>query len=179
MKRNQRAKQLASVLYENSADNAANVNDSFLQVDQIISTNAQFRSLIQSKRLSAEQKTDIIRNTLNESIGPLLTEFLCIICKDRSVDLITQVAKAYADLYRKKAGIVEVQALVSDPLNELSANALKEGIQTALNMKTDLNIEVDDELLGGIKLRIENTFLDASLKSQLSRLQGELLQSYE
>ena len=95
------------------------------------------------------------------------------------MDLIRQVAKAYADLYRKKAGIVEVQALVSDPLNELSANALKEGIQTALNMKTDLNIEVDDELLGGIKLRIENTFLDASLKSQLSRLQRELLQSYE
>ena len=73
MKRNQRAKQLASILYENSADNAANVNDSFLQVDQLISTNAQFRSLIQSKRLSDEQKTDIIRNTLNESIGPLLT----------------------------------------------------------------------------------------------------------
>ena len=93
------------------------------------------------------------------------------------MDLIRQVAKAYADLYRKKAGIVEVQAIVSDPLNELSANALKEGIQTALNMKTDLNIEVDDQLLGGIKLRIENTFLDASLKSQLSRLQGELLHS--
>ena len=95
------------------------------------------------------------------------------------MDLITQVAKAYADLYRKKAGIVVLQALVSDPLNELSANALKERIQTALNMKTDLNIEVDAQLLGGIKLRIENTFLDASLKSQLNRLQGELLQSYE
>jgi len=32
-------------------------------------------------------------------------------------------------------------------------------------------------LLGGIKLRIENIFLDASLKSKLNRLQSKLLQS--
>ena len=177
MKRNLRVKQLASVLHVNAGDNAKSVKDSFLEVDQLISKNTHFRSFIQSKRLSDEQKTDIIRNTFNESIGPLLTEFLCIICKDRSVDLIRQVSKAYADLYREKAGIVEVQAVVSDTLDESSANALRWGIQTALDKKTDLKIQVDDRLLGGIKLRIENTFLDASLKSQLSRLQGELLQS--
>ena len=177
MKLNQRVKQLASILHENAGGNAAIVNASFQQLDRLISTNADFRSFIQSKRLSNEQKTDIIRNTLNESIEPLLTEFLCIICKDRSVNLIRQVAKAYADLYREKAGIVKVQAFVSDSLDESSVNAMKEKIQTALKKKTDLNIEVDNRLLGGIKLRIENTFLDASLKSQLSRLQGELLDS--
>jgi F0F1-type ATP synthase delta subunit len=46
-----------------------------------------------------------------------------------------------------------------------------------MNKKADLKIEVDGQLLGGIKLRIENTFLDASLKSKLNRLQTELLQS--
>ena len=77
----------------------------------------------------------------------------------------------------EKAGIVKVQAFVSDSLDESSVNAMKEKIQTALKKKTDLNIEVDDRLLGGIKLRIENTFLDASLANQLSRLQGKLLES--
>ena len=40
-----------------------------------------------------------------------------------------------------------------------------------------MTVEVDEKLLGGIMLRIENTFLDATLQSNLNRLQGELLQS--
>lgn len=177
MKLNKRAKQLASVLHETAGENASAVNDSLKQVEGLIAKNAQFRSLIQSKRLTDEQRTDIIRNTFNDSLGLLVTEFLCIISKDRSVNLIRMVAKAYSDLYREKAGIIEVQAHVSNALDESSTNELKNEIQKVLNKKTDLKIEVDDDLLGGIKLRIENTFLDASLKSQLERLQGTLLQS--
>jgi F0F1-type ATP synthase delta subunit len=37
-------------------------------------------------------------------------------------------------------------------------------------------MEVDPALIGGIKLRIENTFLDASIQNQLQTLRTELLQ---
>jgi F0F1-type ATP synthase delta subunit len=56
-------------------------------------------------------------------------------------------------------------------------DALQQNLQRAMNKKADLKIEVDGQILGGIKLRIENKFLDASLKSKLNRLQIELLQS--
>ena len=37
-------------------------------------------------------------------------------------------------------------------------------------------MQVDPNLIGGIKLRIENTFLDASIQNQLQTLRTELLQ---
>lgn len=177
MKLNLRAKHLATVLYENAGDDVENINDSLQQIEELLVQNAQFRSLIQSKRLSDEQKSKVMRHSFDQVVEQLVIEFLCIICKERNIDLIRQVAKVFAELYREKAGIVEIQALVSENLDDSSAESLRLGLEQALNKKTDMKIEVDDQLLGGIKLRIENTFLDASLKSQLERLQGTLLQS--
>jgi len=56
-------------------------------------------------------------------------------------------------------------------------NTLQENLKGVINKNVDFKIEVDNDLVGGIKLRIENTFLDASLKSKLNRLQSKLLQS--
>lgn len=54
--------------------------------------------------------------------------------------------------------------------------SLKISLDTILGKETDLYIDVDESLIGGIKLRIENTFLDASVQNQLQVLKGELLQ---
>ena len=96
---------------------------------------------------------------------------------EKSVQVIRQVIKAYDELYKEQAGIVSVQAHVAQAMEAADKDALRQNLQQALNKKPELKIEVDETLLGGIKLRIENTFLDASLQRKLNRLQGELLQS--
>ncbi|GIS53360.1 hypothetical protein Ct9H90mP29_04020 [bacterium] len=45
-----------------------------------------------------------------------------------------------------------------------------------LGKETDLSIDIDPSLIGGIKLRIDNTFLDASIQNQLQSLRSKLLQ---
>ena len=88
-----------------------------------------------------------------------------------------RVIKAYSDLYKEKAGTINVHAHVSQEMEVAYINALQENLKNIINKKVDFKIEVDNDLLGGIKLRIENMFLDASLKSKLNRLQSKLLQS--
>ena len=39
-----------------------------------------------------------------------------------------------------------------------------------------LSVEVDEKIIGGVKLQVENTYLDGSIINQLQRLQTELLQ---
>jgi len=44
-----------------------------------------------------------------------------------------------------------------------------------LKKETELTTEVDKSLIGGAKFRIENTFLDASIKSQLKNIKSDLM----
>ncbi|HJL63005.1 MAG TPA: ATP synthase F1 subunit delta, partial [Candidatus Marinimicrobia bacterium] len=100
-----------------------------------------------------------------------------LMTEEKSVNIIRQIIKAYDELYKEKKDIVSVKAHVAKELNAEEVDALQQNLQKAINKKADMTVEVDEKLLGGIMLRIENTFLDATLQSNLNRLQGELLQS--
>ena len=177
MKLNLRTKRLASILLESSGDHAGEVHASLQQIDNLIKKDVRFRSLLQSKRISNNQKTEILRKVLTSLCHTIAIEFLGIISNEKSVQIIRQVIKAYDTLYKEKAGIVSIKAHVAQKMEAAEIEALQRNLQKVIHKKADLKIEVDNHLLGGIKLRIENTFLDASLKSKLNRLKGELLQS--
>ena len=177
MKLNQRAKKFAAILLESSGDNADAVHTSLQQLDNLIKKDSRFRSLLQSKRISNEKRTEILREVLASSCHTIAIEFLGLIAEEKSVHLIRQVIKAYDALYKEKAGIVSVRAHVAQEMDTAEIDDLQQNLQRAMNKKADFKIKVDGQLLGGIKLRIENTFLDASLQSKLNRLQTELLRS--
>ena len=61
-------------------------------------------------------------------------------------------------------------------MNQSQLDSLKTSLDKILGKQTELSMEVDSALIGGIKLRIENTFLDASIQNQLQILRTELLQ---
>ena len=61
-------------------------------------------------------------------------------------------------------------------MNDKQIESLKLSLDEILGKKTKLSIEVDPSLIGGIKLRVDNTFLDASIYNQLQTLRTELLQ---
>ena len=44
-----------------------------------------------------------------------------------------------------------------------------------LKKEADLTVEIDKSLIGGAKFRIENKFLDASIKSQLKNIKLDLM----
>jgi len=135
------------------------------------------KSLFQSKRIPNDKKIQIIREVFSNFCHVLVVEFLGLMAKDRSIHIIRQVIKAYSDLHKEKAGTIDVHEHVSQEIEVSYINALQENLKGVINKNVDFKIEVDNDLVGGIKLRIENTFLDASLKSKLNRLQSKLLQS--
>ena len=177
MKLNRRAKKLAAILYDTAGGEAVQVHTSLQHISNLIKKDAQLKSLFQSKRIPNDKKIQIIREVFSNFCHVLVVEFLGLMVKDRSIHIIRQVIKAYSDLHKEKAGTIDVHAHVSQEMEVSYINTLQENLKGVINKNVDFKIEVDNDLVGGIKLRIENTFLDASLKSKLNRLQNKLLQS--
>ncbi len=88
---------------------------------------------------------------------------------------ISLIRKYYHELHKNIRNQVSVQAVVSNNLNEKETKELKQKLDKALGKDADLSIKVDASIIGGIKLRVENTFLDASLKSQIKNIKLDLM----
>jgi F0F1-type ATP synthase delta subunit len=52
---------------------------------------------------------------------------------------------------------------------------MEKKIGDLLKKETELTTEVERSLIGGAVFRIENTFLDASIKSQLKNIKSDLM----
>ena len=176
MKLNLNANKLARLLHEHAGEEVKSVLTSLQDIETLLNMNAQFKSFLQSKRISDIQKVEILRLVLKNSCHVLAIEFFGILIQERATHIIQRTVKAYSELYKEKAGLIDVQAIVVEEISEEDTKTLKNNLQRALNKKVNLKVEINNQLLGGIKLRIENTFLDASLKNKLDCLHGELLQ---
>ncbi|MBX3007414.1 MAG: ATP synthase F1 subunit delta [Melioribacteraceae bacterium] len=138
-----------------------------------------FKTLIQSKELRAVLKSPVIKTTDKKSIltqvfkgkvsHDLLTFLEFVIDKGRE-DILFEILKEFLVLCDKKNGVV--RARVSSAI-ELSENAKKE-ILSKFSVKTNKNIEADfivnESLIGGFTININDTIYDASIKQQLRNL---------
>jgi F-type H+-transporting ATPase subunit delta len=69
-----------------------------------------------------------------------------------------------------------VTAHVADELSVDEVADLQKTLEKSIGKNTELDLIVDPSLLGGIKLRIDNTYLDASIRAKMDNLRRDLLQ---
>tara|TARA_B100000214_G_scaffold375476_1_gene362025 strand:+ start:587 stop:1126 length:540 start_codon:yes stop_codon:yes gene_type:complete len=171
-------KNLAQALFDVAEKNNSlnQVKHSFAHLDELISDNSQFRAFIQSKKIKAINKADILGKILLEQSHPLVNEIFSYFKGSNAPNELHKTFILFDSLYKKRKNIVEVRGVVSSEMSDEEILSLKASLDDILGKITKLSIETDPSILGGIKLRIENTFLDASIQNQLQSLRTGLLQ---
>jgi len=179
MKPNKSAKQLSSVLFEcaNNANALDEVRDSIFLLDELVRSNIDLKSFVQSKRLSQEQKLTVLVQVLGSSVHSLVLGIVSFLSGMQTNKTISRIKKYYFEQYKNIKNKVSVHAVVSSEIDKGGASIMKEKLDQALSKDTDLSIEVDESLIGGVKLRIENTYLDASIKSQINKVKLDLMKT--
>jgi len=179
MKPNKSAKQLSSVLFEcaNNANALDEVRDSIFLLDELVRSNIDLKSFVQSKRLSQEQKLTVLVQVLGSSVHSLVLGIVSFLSGMQTNKTISRIKKYYFEQYKNIKNKVSVHAVVSSKIDKEGASIMKEKLDQVLSKDTDLSIEVDESLIGGVKLRIENTYLDASIKSQINKVKLDLMKT--
>ncbi|OGP13722.1 MAG: ATP synthase F1 subunit delta, partial [Deltaproteobacteria bacterium GWA2_54_12] len=115
-----------------------------------------------------EERKGLI-NKVSASVGlsPYVTRLMAILVETRNISFLEEVVEAYSRLEDGLAG--RLRASVEAPI-ELEG-ALVDEIRAKLGSLTGkeviLTYRHNPSLLGGLVLRIDNTILDGSLKTQL------------
>ena len=179
MTHKQFAKRLTDALYSVSEKNQVldSVHRSLIQVNELVKTEPQFRAFVQSKRIKEEQKATILNTVMEDKGHPLVAELLSHLKGNQAVAVLRNVAELFNRRFKAGRNIVSVNGTLASDINEDEKSSLKSSLDQILGKDTDLSLNVDDSLIGGIRLRIENTYLDASVRNQIETLKGELLQS--
>ena len=173
------AKHLADALYATAEQNSLLdvVYNVLNHLNNLVKTESQFRAFVQSKRIKREEKAKILNKVMGDDGYRLVAELISHFHGSQARTVLSQVVELFNQRYKSGRNIMSVIGTISHELGEEQQSSLKSNLELILGKNTDLYLEVDESLIGGIKLRIENIFLDGTIKNQLRNLHRELIQS--
>jgi F-type H+-transporting ATPase subunit delta len=171
------AKRYALALFQIAKETQALgvIEEELRVVKEVVQYNPELKNILNSSKLSIEEKKEIIKSSFAAVNVNVLNTMLILIDRHRE-DQIVNVANEFLELANDEMGIAEAQVYSTRELTDAEREAISSVFAAKVGKKS-LKIEniVDSNLLGGIRLRIGNRIYDGSLRGKLDRLERKLL----
>jgi F-type H+-transporting ATPase subunit delta len=166
------SKTYALALFEAGLD-LGKVNEFNKELDFLKDVFEGERKLLQilsHPKINKIEKKDILDKLFKEKISLEMLNFLYILIDKRREAYILEIVEQYKGLFNEHENIVKVVALSAVPMEEKSKSKLATVLSNKLNKKIELINEVDNSIIGGVLLKMENKIMDGTLKGQLESI---------
>jgi len=141
-----------------------------------VAANADLSRLVASPLVLPTKKAEVFEAILaTAKLSQTLRHFFRVVAEAGRLNLLPELRRTFADLVDERAGIVEAKVASAQPLTDTQAKALIASLGTRTGKTIRLSWSLDPALLGGLKVQVGSTVLDASLQGQLRQLKTQLL----
>ena len=140
----------------------------------LLQQNEELAQMIYGKLMSTSAKKQLIEKILAEDTPVEVKNFIFVIWDKGREASLPEFAAAYEELCDEAAGVRQVVVHTAVPLAEQEQQALEKALAEKLNAKIRLKTLLDKQLIGGLKVQIDDTVYDASLSQQLRSLKESL-----
>ena len=177
MKLNRKIKRYGEALYTASTKMEAveEVYQSLSFVTQLLKQDASFRAFFHTRRIDSHQKDAIVGKVLGSNSHPLVSTLFGILSEKREYRLMSGIHRWVKSRRERELNLLAVTAYTAEKLNEDEIGNITQALESSMGKRVEMSAETDGSLLGGIKLRMGNLFLDGSLQGQLARLKSGLI----
>tara|TARA_B100001250_G_scaffold157844_1_gene135583 strand:- start:37 stop:576 length:540 start_codon:yes stop_codon:yes gene_type:complete len=177
MKLDQKAKQYSEALFNVAVESQSeiDVKDSLINFCNAIRNSAEFRSFLLSKRVSNSDKAKVTKEIFGNSCHKIVSEFITVCERENLVKITPLVSKNYNLMLADKKNIVNVTADVTINLSEDKKVELKKLLDQSLKKNTEISFKVNPDLIGGIRLRVGNELVDASIENHLKNMRQKMI----
>lgn len=129
---------------------------------------------LQSPRVSADEKNDILAKAFQDRMPRLLVRYLQMLVKNRRQMLIPRIADEYHRLVDAAEGRVHAQVTVASDASDAERDTLARELGRVLGKKVVPHVTVNPAILGGVVVRVGDTVMDGSVRRRLSLLRNRL-----
>ena len=160
-------------------DQQGNVPQLQQELDTIaaaVAANADLMRLVASPLVLPRKKAEVFETILAAAkVSETLRHFFRVVAEAGRLNLLPDLRRTFADLVDERAGIVEAKVVSAQPLTEAQSQTLVASLAARTGKTIRLSWSQDAALLGGLKVQVGSTVLDASLQGQLRQLKNQLL----
>jgi len=144
--------------------------EDMLLIQETFKSSPDLRVFLHSPVIKKDKKRAAITAIFGNKIREITNNLLKILLdKDREM-LIEDITRQFIDFYNIHHGNINVSVSSAYKLGKKQKNALVKKLEEVSGKNILLDATIDQSLLGGLKVRIDDTVIDGSVKYKLSQL---------
>jgi F-type H+-transporting ATPase subunit delta len=167
----------AEAVFELAGDQVDQIGRELDDLRGIVEAEPMLKDLLGDPAIGKERRGELIERVFGQRISPLLVKFMHVANNNGRLGLLASIASAYHALLDARQGIVEADVTVVSRLDEKSMDDIRRRIGSALKREVVLHQYVDEQIIGGMILRVQDKMIDGSVRTQLQTLRQKLLEA--
>jgi len=145
------------------------------RIGDAMETDRRLRVFLESPRVSAQRKNEILQKAFGSSLPRTFVRFLQALVNHRRQMLIPVIAHEYHDLVDQVEGRVHASVTVSREADEADRTLVIAHLSRTLGKEVVPHFHVNASILGGVIVRVGDTVLDGSIRRRLAKLRAAMV----
>jgi|SRR3954447_12912494 F-type H+-transporting ATPase subunit delta len=145
-------------------------------IHDVLDKHEKLGAILMSLRLTHEERLPILEKAFGGKLSPTLMTFLKVVSKHGRLGALRAIARRARKQLNVARGRVEVLVETAHPLSNPLRDRITSRLSELLGKQVILNTRINEDLLGGLMVRVGDTVYDASLAASLKRMEQVTLE---
>ena len=156
------------------ASNALPVWSSMLRYASAIVADPAMRQALDNPKLTAADKESLVLSVCGDKLNAEGRRFVRVLVEAERVALLPHIAELFDARKNDAEGVAAARIDSAFPLTDEQVAELKTALEKRFGKKIEPSVNVDPELVGGARITVGDTVIDASVRAQLQSMASRL-----
>lgn len=153
------------------------VEEELTRLNKSLESNAELREFLSNPQISSDGKKSALSQIFDEKISPITLHWMNMVVDQGRQRRLPAIIEAFLTLTEEAREKVTAEVITSIPLSEDLAQRLERELSKITKKRVFLKPLVDDSILGGVIVKIENKVIDGSIKHRLEEVKNQMIKT--
>lgn len=139
-----------------------------------VAAHPDIRSVADNPKVTHQQMRDLFLSVLKSPAGPEAKNFVGMLTENGRLTLLPEIADQFHALKNAGEGAADAEIFSAFPMSEAQVKDLVAVLEKRFSRKLRPQVNVDQSLIGGVRVVVGDEVLDTSVRARLQRMQAAL-----
>lgn len=140
----------------------------------VVAADDQVQACFGNPRLSLQQITRLLVESVGRDVSKEEANFIEILVESERAQVLPEIRELFEQLRSAHIGVLDAVVSSAFPIEPEALAVLTADIEAYFKSKLRVAVEVDPELIGGVRIAVGDEVIDASVRGKLNTMAAAL-----
>lgn len=145
-------------------------SDALANLDAVVA-DSRVQTIISDPNVSAQQLESLVLGVIGDKLeASEARNFIQVLVQNGRLELTPHIRGVYENLKREHEGTLEANLISALPIGDEQVKTLVAALEAKFKRKITARLEIDPQLIGGVKIVVGDKVIDATVRGRLDAM---------